>query len=112
MQVNITRYRATAGTWVELDPAAARDAAAGYLAAQGWADATVNAPNWPTDRRDPTVQESTISTNTCDRGSNPRFAIYTAMQIVRFEADAGDFIERQWGDDAVGALRFVAIDED
>src|SRR5436190_12775106 len=43
MQVNITRYRATAGTWVELDPAAARDAAAGYLAAQGWADATVNA---------------------------------------------------------------------
>ena len=60
---------------------------AGGLFGDELADATVNAPNWPTDRRDPTVQESTISTNTCDRGSNPRFAIYTAMQIVRFEAD-------------------------
>jgi hypothetical protein len=60
---------------------------AGGLFGDELADATVNAPNWPTDRRDPTLQESTISTNTCDRGSNPRFAIYTAMQTARFEAD-------------------------
>jgi hypothetical protein len=60
---------------------------AGGLFGDELADATVNAPNWPIDRRDPTVQESTISTNTCDRGSTPRFAIYTAMQTSRFEAD-------------------------
>jgi hypothetical protein len=65
---------------------------AGGLFGDELADATVNAPNWPTDRRDPTLQESTISTNTCDRGSNPRFAIYTAMQTARFE---GDDIARQ-----------------
>ena len=43
MEVNISRYRATAGTWVELDPMTAAAAAAGYLAAQGWPDATVDA---------------------------------------------------------------------
>ena len=43
MEVNLARYRATAGTWVELEPPAAAAAAAGYLAAQGWPDATVDA---------------------------------------------------------------------
>ena len=43
MQVNLARYRATAGTWVELDPAQAAAAARAYLAMQGWADASVTA---------------------------------------------------------------------
>ena len=60
---------------------------AGGLFGDEFADATPNAPNWPVDRRDAGVQDLVISTNTCDRGSSPRFAIYTAMHSARFQGD-------------------------
>lgn len=43
MQIDITTYRATAGTWVQLDPAQAGAAARSSLAAEGWGDASVAA---------------------------------------------------------------------
>jgi hypothetical protein len=60
---------------------------AGGLLGDEFADATPNAPNWPVDRRDVGVQDLVISTNTCDRGSSPRFAIYTALHSARFQGD-------------------------
>ncbi len=63
-----------------------------YVLASGlfgdeFADATPNAPNWPVDRRDVGVQDLVISTNTCDRGTNPRFAIYSSLHAARFLGD-------------------------